>query len=153
MTPADLSAVCAIAERVHPGFPERPEVFAERLALFPDGCRMAECEDAVPLGYCITHPARRGAPPKLDSLLGALDPLADVLHLHDVALLPEARGQGLGGQLMTYLRLLARQKGLGQMSLVAVYGSHSYWHLQGFDRTPGGDPSYGGESVYMLGSP
>jgi GNAT superfamily N-acetyltransferase len=42
MRPADLAMVVRIAEVVHPGFPERPEVLAERLALCPGGCLVLE---------------------------------------------------------------------------------------------------------------
>ncbi|NEW95116.1 GNAT family N-acetyltransferase, partial [Rhodopseudomonas sp. BR0M22] len=38
MTPADLPAVDAIAAVVHAAYPEDAAVFAERLALHPDGC-------------------------------------------------------------------------------------------------------------------
>jgi len=38
MTEADLPAALAIAEVVHPNYPEDPAVFTERLALYPRGC-------------------------------------------------------------------------------------------------------------------
>jgi hypothetical protein len=40
MAAADLPAVNALAERIHPSFPEDAAIFAERLRLYPDGCRV-----------------------------------------------------------------------------------------------------------------
>jgi len=34
----DIDAITQLAEVIHPAFPERPEVLAEKLALFPSGC-------------------------------------------------------------------------------------------------------------------
>src|SRR5207253_5442568 len=62
--------VARIATAAYADYYERPEVFAERLALFPDGCRVCVA-DARIAGYLLAHPGRFGAPPLLDSLLGA----------------------------------------------------------------------------------
>lgn len=64
MAVADLGAVNAVADVVHVNYPEDPAVFANRLALFPAGCWMAE-EDGAVLGYCIAHPGMVGEPPQL----------------------------------------------------------------------------------------
>ena len=40
LQPADLDGVMAVAEVVHPTFPERRETFADKLALAPD-CNLA----------------------------------------------------------------------------------------------------------------
>ena len=63
------------------------------------------------LGYAVSHPGRLGRPPALDSRLGELPSDADCLYLHDVALLPEARGLGLGESLVDLLRALAIRSG------------------------------------------
>jgi len=34
----DIDAITQLAEVIHPAFPERPEVLAEKPALFPSGC-------------------------------------------------------------------------------------------------------------------
>jgi hypothetical protein len=71
MTAGDLAEVEAIAARVHPGFFERPEIFAERLLLYPEGARLL-VQDGAALGYVLSHPWHEKAVPALDSLLGAL---------------------------------------------------------------------------------
>jgi len=64
MTEADLPAVQAMADRLHPHHPEAPAVFAERLALAPAGCRVLAGGGGVP-GYAVPHPWTGTAPPPL----------------------------------------------------------------------------------------
>jgi GNAT superfamily N-acetyltransferase len=131
MTTLDLPAVEAVAAIVHPGFFERPEVFAERLALYPDGVRLLELDGAA-CGYVLSHPWQLDAPPALDSLLGALPAAADTYYLHDLALLPAARGTGAATRLVGDLTQHARHRGFQSMSLIAVNGSLGFWQRQGF---------------------
>ncbi len=156
MAAADLPAVAAIAARVHPAFPERPEIFAERLALFPEGCFLAEAA-GEPAGYALAHPWTDGAPPALDTLLRHLPERPDCLYLHDVALLAAARGSGLGRALIERLRALAQQQALPRISLVAVNNSQAFWARLGFQVATRGDlaaklASYGGDARYMTRS-
>jgi len=132
MRAEDLPAAMAVADVVHPDLPESPDVFAERLKLFPAGCFVAEDGRGRLLGYALTHPARLGYPPSLDTVMGALPANADCLHIHDVALLPEARGLGLGDALTGRLKELARETGLRRLALVAVYDAARFWRRHGF---------------------
>src|SRR5690348_12245337 len=120
MMAADLAAVERVAEIVHPLYPESEEVPRERLSLFPAGCLIAERAPGEVLGYAVSHPGLLGRPPALDSRLGELPADADCLYLHDVALLPEARGLGLGESLVGLLRALSIRSGLGVLALTAV---------------------------------
>ena len=123
MNADDLSHVMEIAALVHAGYFEAREVFAERLALFPQGCRIAAhmtpagTEEVI--GYAFMHPTRHGQPPALNRLLLGLEEGADCLHLHDVALLPQARGSGLGRALVEEICQLGRTVGLRRATLVA----------------------------------
>ncbi len=132
MMAADLPKVEAIAEVVHPAYPEAPEVFANRLALFPQGCFMA-VEDGKALGYCIAHPGTLGAPPPLDTLMKALPHDADCLYLHDLALLPECRGRRLGAALVARLESVARAHAFARIALTAVNNSDGFWEGVGFE--------------------
>lgn len=133
----DLSHVMEIAAPVHAGYYEAREVFAERLALFPQGCRIAAhmtpagTEEVI--GYAFMHPTRHGQPPALNRLLLELEERADCLHLHDVALLPQARGSGLGRALVEEICQLGRAIGLQRATLVAVHDSGDYWRNAGFE--------------------
>ena len=156
MMAADLTFVERIAEIVHPAYPESEEVPAERLALFPAGCLIAEGTPGEVLGYAVSHPGRLGRPPALDSRLGELPSGADCLYLHDVALLPEARGLGLGESLVDLLRALGVRSGLKVLALTAVNRSTSYWRSRGFSDYSGDGvlaaklASYGDDAVYMI---
>jgi GNAT superfamily N-acetyltransferase len=154
----DLGAVCAIATAVHPDHPERPEVFAERLALAPAGCRVLDGGARGPLGYALSHPWRLDlGPPALDSLLGALPAVPDAWYLHDIALLPEARGGGQAAGIVAALLAEAAAAGIGQAMLVAIPGKDRYWARRGFDDAPIAGPgpaarlaAYGAGARLML---
>ena len=132
MRAADLPAVGAVAAAVHPAYPERPAVFAERLRLFPPGCLVLEGEDGAVSGYVVSHPWLLGRPPALDSLLGALPPAPTTYYLHDIALLPATRGSGAAGAALRRVEAVARAGGLANLTLVAVGGSAGFWRHQGF---------------------
>ena len=152
MVPGDLDMVMDVAAAVHPGYPESPAVFAERLRLYPAGCRLAEQGGRV-LGYAVTHPGRLGWVPKLDSLLGTLPEEADCLYLHDVALLPGARGSGLGAAALAWARELAAREGFAWLALTSTPEARGYWDRQGFtpgEPQPAALASYGGGMSYML---
>lgn len=150
MRPADLDAVRAIADVVHRDYPEAPAVFADRLALFAAGCWVAEGRDGRLLGYCLSHPGMVGEPPPLDTVLGALPAGADCLYLHDLALLAEARGLGLGAALTARLERVARGHGFDRIALTAVSGSDAFWQRQGFQPRPCGKLASYGAANYRL---
>lgn len=155
MAAADLGAVNAVADVVHVNYPEDPAVFANRLALFPAGCWMAE-EDGAVLGYCIAHPGIVGEPPPLDCVLPVLPAAADCLYIHDVALLPAARGRHLGVALARRLEEVARAHGFDRMALTAVNNSNGFWGALGYEPRPCAKlASYGAATyrVRMLGAP
>ena len=128
----DLPTVVAISDVVHGDFTEPLETFADRFAHYPAGCAMFE-RDGTPLGYLISHPwPRDAAPPKLGAILGVI-PAADSYYLHDIALLPAARGSGAGATATAFAVRQAEIEGCRDVRLVAVHGADSYWHAQGFE--------------------
>ncbi|MBN8942686.1 MAG: GNAT family N-acetyltransferase [Rhizobiales bacterium] len=131
MRQGDLSLVSAIAARVHPDFPEDDAVFAERLALYPAGCFMLEV-GGRPAGYILSHPWRFGHLPALNALLRHLPDAPSTYYIHDVALLPEARGSGAASAIVAILVVHAADRALPNLSLVAVNGSQGFWHRHGF---------------------
>lgn len=151
MVAADLDAVLAAAAEIHPGYPEDAAVFAERLALWPRGCRVLD-DGGTLAGYALTHPWHYGAPPKLDTLLGALPADADTYYLHDIALRPSARGRGAARAAVAGFVALAAELGLPSLSLVAVNQSRPVWEAQGFRVAADAAPdlgSYGGIAWFM----
>jgi ribosomal protein S18 acetylase RimI-like enzyme len=131
MTNVDLLHVLHIAAQVHTAYPEDEAVFAERLRLYPAGCRVLEVEGRV-AGYVISHPWRLYEPPALNSLLGSLPESPDTYYLHDLVLLPEARGTGAGSAIVETLADHAHTEAFATLSLVAVHDSVEFWRRHGF---------------------
>lgn len=172
MQVADLPQVYSIAAQVHPAYPEQPQVFAERLRLYPEGCWVWQQAGQL-AGYLISHPWHKMQPPALDSLLHALPCMATVTsqkavtninavtknactyYLHDIALLPQARGQQATQRILPTLAQLAHAHGMDNISLVAVNQSLSFWQAQGFKPVAAEQDlaaklqSYGPETHYL----
>ncbi len=149
MRAADLPAVVAIADEVHGVFTEPLAVYAERLALYPDGCRIFEAGGTI-AGFLVTHPWYRDAAPKIGAMLERIPEATGSYYLHDIALLPSARGTGAGAAAMAFVLEQAAAAGCDEVMLVAVHGADSYWSAQGFAyAAPGEDGPYGPGSHLM----
>ena len=127
----DLAAVSAIARTVHPAFPEDDAVFIDRVTIAPQTCLILDIE-GQPAGYVLAHPWRLGSVPALNTVLEEIPPSPDTLYIHDLALLPCARGTGAARQVVDHLAMASLS--LGTMSLVAVNGSMPFWTRMGFSR-------------------
>lgn len=154
MREADLPLAEDIAEQVHPDHPEDPAVFAERLVLYPNGCRVLEM-DLCPVGYMIAHPWRLENPPKLNTLLRRLPVGSDTFFIHDLALLPGARGHGDAAAAVAGAIAEARRLSIRTVSLISVGVSGGFWRGQGFEPSPDaaiqrGLGTYGAGAVFMV---
>jgi GNAT superfamily N-acetyltransferase len=150
---ADLDEVERIGNAIHVSLQERPEVFANKRELFPEGCFVLARDGAL-VGYGLAHPWALGTVPALDTLLAALPPSPTCLHIHDVVVLPAVRGQGAAGVLIGLFEAIARRHRLDYLALVSVYGSDRLWGRFGFETAsePGlADTlqSYGATARYM----
>ncbi|HZO44395.1 MAG TPA: GNAT family N-acetyltransferase [Xanthobacteraceae bacterium] len=151
----DLATVNDLARKLHPAYPEAPEVFDEKLRLFPQGCFTLQDADAGTAGYCFSHPWTRELPPALDRLLGRLPPRPDTYFVHDLAIDEALRGQRLAALLLPVLAAVAKCGGLEHMTLIAVNASEAFWRKAGFAVTA--DPTlqravrakYSDEAVHM----
>lgn len=132
MTPADLPAVQALADVIHPDFPEDAAVFADRLALHPAGCFVLVGSTGT-VGYVLSHPWQDRQPPKLNAVLRHLAADASTYYIHDLALLPAARKSGAAAAIVGVLASHASALQLQNMTLVAVNNSVHFWRRQGFD--------------------
>jgi GNAT superfamily N-acetyltransferase len=131
-----MDGVAAIAARLHPDLPERTLVLSEKRRLFPQGCRKLLC-DGVMQGYALAHPWTLAGPPKLDTLLGGLPTAPDCLFIHDVAVLPDARGRGAAVAYLAHAAAVAIAAGLPALALVAAYGTDHFWRRFDFQDVPG----------------
>jgi ribosomal protein S18 acetylase RimI-like enzyme len=134
MSAADLPAVHELSMRVHPNFPERAEVLAEKFRLFPSGCFVLETNGGI-AGYCFSHPWSKGTVPALDSLLGSLPVTPTTYYVHDLTLDEALRGQGQGRAIVPLLLDTAQSLGLSHLSLVAVNRRGPFWQAAGFSAT------------------
>jgi predicted N-acetyltransferase YhbS len=126
-----LDRVNEIADSIHTALPERPEVFEEKCRLFPEGSRVLVSGDRV-IGYGVSHPWLLGQIPPLDEFLHALPDEPTCLYLHDIVVLPEARGQNAAGAFVKLLEDVARQRSIPHLALVSVYGTDALWSRFGF---------------------
>ncbi|MET0221539.1 MAG: GNAT family N-acetyltransferase [Tardiphaga sp.] len=131
MTAADLPAVKALADLIHPAFPEDEAVFANRLALHGAGCRALELNDTI-CGYVLSHPWHDGQPPALNEVLPRDAAPATTFYIHDLALAPAARKSGAAAAVVAMLAAHAAELKLPNMTLVAVNNSVHFWQRLGF---------------------
>lgn len=154
MTSGDLADVQVLADKIHIEHPEDPDVLAERLLLYPQGCAVLEIDGRL-IGYALTHPWYFAEPPALNSHLKEVPADATTYYVHDVALLPEARGRGYAMEIGEWLVDHAAQGGFPNLSLVAVNGSQPFWEKLGFQVAviPGLEAkllSYGPDAALMV---
>ena len=154
MLPRDLAGVTAIADQVHRAYPEDVAVFRAARRLYPSGCKVAERGDGTVLGYLVSHPGRLDRAPVIDQPMTRLAEPFDCYFLHDLALLPEARGQGLAAQAVDLVIAEAQHCGIATIALVAVGDAHGFWERQGFRCVGDGllppDKNYGPEARLMV---
>lgn len=151
---SDLDSVNRIADLVHTALPERPEVFQEKVMLFPNGCqKLVSMTDIV--GYGITHPWTLYSIPPLDEFLKVLPDKPECLYIHDVVVLPEARGNRAAEMYVEYIKHLAIELNISYLALVSVYGTDVLWGRFGFQVIQNSDlnrklVSYGTSAKYMI---
>ena len=151
---SDLASVTELASGAHPGLPERREVFAEKIGLFPAGCLKLVSRGKI-AGYGISHPWRLNSIPPLDEFLGTVPEDPQCLYIHDVVVLPEARGNGAAGYYIACLKELAEEMKVPALALVSVYGTGALWSRFGFRAVQNEPPlpevsSYGPTARYMF---
>jgi hypothetical protein len=106
-TAGDLESIQKIASAAHPKLSERPQIFAEKLNLFPEGCFVL-VQVRLVVGYAFVHPWHLNDIPKLDEFLLSLPTNPDCLLIHDVVVLQQARGKGASQSLVDLIFRLAK---------------------------------------------
>ncbi|WP_374508903.1 GNAT family N-acetyltransferase [Niveibacterium sp.] len=143
MTPGDLDPVFDLQCRAHtPDYHESRTALASRFERGRKTCFVAE-QGHHAVAYLLAHPWG-GPPPVLHHPLSKLAQ-ADHLFLHDLAVLPEARGAGAAAALIAALEKQGRRDGFGEIRLVALVNAVSFWQRLGWKPLPGVvlDRSYG----------
>lgn len=163
VTTPDLPVVLDIQSRCY------AKAFHEPLAAFQ--AKLTELEsawlawtDGRPAGYLFTITLTLAHTASLPSLADTSVPhtdstnhLPDCLYLHDLAVLPEYRGQGISRLLFGAALARAQAMRLPRMALVAVQGSLPFWQSLGFQQVQVPPPSiqaklasYGEGATFML---
>lgn len=151
---ADLDAIQEISEAIHVNLFEERSIFQEKFNLFPEGCLVMEHIGRV-AGYSLSHPWRLKHIPALNQLLLGLPAAPDCLFIHDLAVLPRARGYGATYGLIEITEKLARQRAIPYLALVSVYGTYPLWGRFGFEVVSDDDlaeklKTYGEQARYMV---
>jgi len=154
MHEGDLGRVPDIAAVCYPEHYEEPAIYAERLRLFPEGCFALQAGAEVQ-GYILSHPWIADSAPLLDTLLHRLPEHPTACYLHDLALMPAVRGQGLARPGIERVRAAAA--GL-PLTLVSVNRTVAFWERMGFDVHATKDleaklESYGPDARFMVARP
>ena len=148
MEEADIAAVSTISGAVHGAYTEGADIYAERLRLYPAGCWLL-AHDGTAMGYCISHPWQGDAPPPLDAPLQAIPTQPDRYYLHDLALLPQARGTGAAADAVELVLTYARRVGFARIALTAVNGAEAFWRKHGFASVRQQNAAYGVDTIMM----
>jgi len=150
MQPGDLPVVLAVQAACYTEIP--PETAASiqcKQSASPTTCFVAWHHGEV-VGYLLALPWQLAQPPALNAEIAHLPVAPDCLYLHDLAVSPQARNQGVGRALIDTFFECLRQSGLPQASLVAVQNAAPYWQRFGFRRV---DPSPSLQSQLATYSP
>jgi len=128
MTASDLENVLDIQRACYaPAMNESGDIFLNRLECASEHAWVALL-DGEPEAYLMTYPSRVG---KITPLGGEFEPPAhpDCLYIHDLAVHPEASGQGLGRAL---LRHALAASCFRMAALVCVQDARRFWEQNGF---------------------
>jgi GNAT superfamily N-acetyltransferase len=128
----DLADIQRIGDAIHVELPERLEVFQEKLTLFPQGCFVLTKNGDV-VGYSLSHPWLLRSIPPINQFLDRLPASPECILIHDVAVLPKARGQGSTAVLVKSVVQLAKTCGISHLALVSVYNTRAFWARFGFE--------------------
>ncbi|MFN3607447.1 MAG: GNAT family N-acetyltransferase [Hyphomonas sp.] len=132
MTPLHIDEVVRVQAQAFPeDLRESPEVFADRLARFGAHYRVAFMGNRM-VGYMISFPWKLGDAPVNNQKFPVELPEPDCFYIHDIAVLPDARGTGISRALLDDAYTQAHALGFDAVSLVAVGQSGSFWDKAGF---------------------
>lgn len=125
---------------------ESRDKFESILKLYPQGC-FGLWRGAL-VAYLFSHPWRLGEYVPLDTPLERLPDGADCLYAHDIAILPEHRGEGVGRALFSRVLDLAKRERFRAIELVSVQHSEGFCKELGFREVR--DMVYGGRAAKFM---
>ena len=130
---ADLPEILRIQALCYQAIePEDAAAYANKLALAPDCAFVMAAADEPLRAYLFALPITLEQPPALNASDLRLPEQANCLYLHDMAIDPAARGQGLSAPLMAAFFAAAQTRQLAWCSLIAIQNSSAFWLRYGF---------------------
>ena len=132
ITTDDICSIHAIQSRCYPtSLQESVQTLRSKCDVSPLSCWLVENNSCIQ-AYLITHPWLKETLPAFNQSLQALPTQADVLFLHDLAIDPSARNQGIARTLLRHAFLWAISQNLRKATLIAVQGTQRFWQHHGF---------------------
>ncbi len=129
---SDIAELHRIEAAVYPSpLAESPEVLASRIQTAPDFCAVAMLDQKY-IGYILAHPWLDNSSPGLGVIMASTPINADVVHLHDLAVLPQMQGKGVSRLLLTWLEDRVAESDFDIITLVAVNGADTFWTAMEF---------------------
>ena len=98
-------------------------------------CAVAEIGGEV-CGYLLAHPWIADDLPELNKPLASCPRSADTLFIHDLAILPYARGGGLASRMVRHVVAAAVGIGIRKAALISVQDTLEFWSRFGFVDRP-----------------
>lgn len=134
--PGDWSAIDRVQRACFPASAiESLEALRSIAEAAPGLCAVAESGEGV-IGYLLSHPWFFEDLPVLNRPLEGCPEDADTLFLHDMAVLPSARGGGLASVMVNRALGAAQERNMAHASLLSVQGTVDFWTRFGFVTRP-----------------
>ncbi|MDP7079268.1 MAG: GNAT family N-acetyltransferase [Candidatus Undinarchaeales archaeon] len=120
MTHSDIPRILAIQFQCYAScYLESAEAFLHKIVMHQDGCHVLDVGGVV-AGYIVFHPARSGWVAPINFLQDMPVPDPECVYVHDLAVDPSFRGNGVGRVLFGEVLAAARAQGLDLLALAAV---------------------------------
>ena len=148
MTLNDLENVYLISQSTWADYGETFDIYKNKFITAPNGCYVYKEDNNNSIrGYIISHPWNiHYPPPQLNTPLMNLNLEENCWFIHDIVILPECRGAGIGDEI---IRKILNDNSI--VSLVAAddetIKTKEFWTKYGFEASEHISCSYG---VYMI---
>ena len=130
-----------------PCLPESLECFQAKLDAFPEGCLACRSNGSIS-GYILSHPWLGDCVP-LDFVMGEIPENPDCYYIHDLSVLPQFRGIGIGRALANAALEVVVGNRLTEARLISVQDSHPFWERMGFETVS--ETTYGPDEKGRMG--
>lgn len=133
---SDIDQIIAIQKAVYTDkqLIEDRTAFISKIDIFPEGA-LGYVDDGGLVAYLFCHPWRTERVVSLDEELKVLPKVPNCFYLHDLSVLPNYGGQGIGTKLARRAIKIGINSGFFRFELVAVQNSTEFWTRFGFKST------------------